>query len=345
MTKNRLIKSLGKEKTETVPFWFMRQAGRYLPEYMKIRSGFSNFLEFCYTPDAACEVTLQPIQRFGMDAAIMFSDILVIPDALGQDVSFVKGEGPKLKSIDQIKDIDRLQASNLHEHLNPVYEAIGLIRNELAQDKALIGFSGSPWTLACYMIEGQGSKDFAKTRSFAYQEPEAFARLIQLLVQSVSSYCIRQIESGVQVIQLFDSWAGLVPACLFDEWVVRPTRAIAKAIKQTHPDIPVIGFARAAGANLLDYAEINELDALGLDQMVPLEWARKYLGHKVLQGNLDNLLLASDREKSVEQTKQILEKMSDSPFIFNLGHGIVPHTPIDHVNAVVQSIKEFHCHV
>ena len=336
-----MLRTLAKEQTGRIPVWFMRQAGRYLPEYQAIRKGFSNFLEFCYTPDAACEVTLQPITRFDMDAAILFSDILVIPDALGQDVRFVKGEGPKLEAIASEEAIQALNKNRLAEHLDSVMQAIKLIRKELADDKALIGFSGSPWTLACYMIEGSGSKDFGKARAFAKKHPQAFTKLLALLSDSIADYCLMQIEAGVQVIQLFDSWTGMVPAQDFDGYVTQPTKQIVDRIKAKHPNFPVIGFAKSAGANLLSYANQTGVDALGLDQMVPLDWAKDHLTNRVFQGNLDNITLAESKEEAVSQTRHILESWADHPFIFNLGHGILPHTPIAHVEAVLQEIREW----
>ncbi len=335
-----LMQNLHNEKTSQTPFWFMRQAGRYLPEYKKIRSGFPDFLSFCYTPDAACEVTLQPITRFDMDAAILFSDILVIPDALGQSVRFEQGEGPKLDPITHIKDILRLSPEGVLDKLAPVFTAIRLIRKELSPDKSLIGFAGSPWTVACYMIEGKGSKDFATTRGFAYGQPEAFAQLIDILVESTSRYLIAQVEAGVNVLQLFDSWAGILPESEFHRWVINPTTRIVANVKAAHPDIPIIGFARSAAPQIIDYENQTGVTAMAMDTAVCLDWAKAHL-HKPLQGNLDPILLASDEKKAVKETLRILEAMKDRSFIFNLGHGIVPHTPIAHVEAVVATIKGF----
>lgn len=340
MVNNPILKTLSGTSCWPPPVWLMRQAGRYLPEYRAFRERFPDFLSFCYTPQAACEVTLQPLQRFDMDAAILFSDILVIPDALGQRVGFVKGEGPKLEPLRDIKAIARLQPERAGEYLEPVMQAIRHISSELPPEKALIGFAGAPWTLACYMIEGGGSKDFVRTRAFAHTQPEAFTRLIDILTQAVSDYAARQIEAGAQVIQLFDSWAGLLPEADFYRFVIAPTKHIVAQLKAQYPQTPLIGFARGGGANLIAYADETGLNALGLDQMIPLHWAKTALGHKVLQGNLDNVLLAANRDEAVRQTRRILETWRDLPFIFNLGHGVLPHTPIAHVQAVIETIRE-----
>jgi uroporphyrinogen decarboxylase len=341
MNEPLILKTLKGEKTEQIPFWFMRQAGRYLPEYREMRKDYSNFLDFCYTPDAATEVTLQPLRRFDMDAAILFSDILVIPDGLGQEVKFVKGEGPKLGSL----NIPQLSQSKLIPHLQPVFTAIKHIRSALTDDKALIGFSGAPWTLACYMIEGQGSREFQMARQYAASEPEAFAQLMDLLCESIIEYGCAQIEAGIDVFQLFDSWAGVVPAAQFDAFVIKPTKCIVAGIKAKYPNTPIIGFAKGAGANLAAYAAQTGVDALGIDQQMPLLKAKEMRANCVLQGNLDNVTLASSKQASLAATKQILEQWSDIPFIFNLGHGFLPHTPIEHVEAVVETIKGFKRHV
>ena len=335
MNEPLILKTLRGEKTEQVPFWFMRQAGRYLPEYREMRKDYSNFLDFCYTPDAATEVTLQPLRRFDMDAAILFSDILVIPDGLGQEVKFVKGEGPKLGSL----EIGQLSQAKLLPHLQPVFTAIKQIRSELADDKALIGFSGAPWTLACYMIEGQGSREFQIARQYAASEPQKFAQLIDILCESIIAYACEQIEAGIDVFQLFDSWAGVVPAAQFEDWVIAPTKRIVAGIKAKHPNTPIIGFAKGAGVNLSSYALHTGVDAIGVDQQQPLEPV-KALG-KVLQGNLDNVTLAASKQAALAHTQDILRIWDDIPFIFNLGHGFLPHTPIENVEAVVAEIKNF----
>ncbi|MCI5050165.1 MAG: uroporphyrinogen decarboxylase [Rickettsiales bacterium] len=320
----------------------MRQAGRYLEEYRKIRANYPSFLDFCYSIDDPIEVTLQPIRRYDMDAAILFSDILVIPDAMGQRTWFEKGEGPKLEAIQTEEQIDALNENQIHETLNPVYETLAGLKKSLPEDKTLIGFSGSPWTLACYMIEGSGSKDFAKTRGFAYENETLFESLISKLICAISSYCLRQIEAGADTIQLFDSWAGILPDDQFRRWVIEPTTQIVSSIKEKYPDTPIIGFARTAGVNLIDYVEQTKIQGAGIETSVCLKWAKENLSDKVvLQGNLDPILLASSKEKALEKTQEILDLMRDRPFIFNLGHGIVPHTPPEHVAAVSKLIKEY----
>lgn len=342
MHDSLFLKTLSGELTKQIPFWFMRQAGRYLPEYREIRSNFSSFLEFCYTPDQATEVTIQPLRRYDMSAAILFSDILVIPDALGQKVAFQKGEGPVLKAIKEAEDIESLDQSNVLNHLSPVFEAVRGIREQLADDKALIGFAGAPWTVACYMIEGKGSKEFAETRQFAYSHRELFQKLIDILVESTSAYLIKQIESGANAIQLFDSWSGLIPEDEFSQWVIAPNRAIVERIRAVHPEVPIIGFARGAGAKLPAFVKETGVNAVGIDTAMSIEWVKDQLGGKVVvQGNLDPLLLASDKDKAVERTQYILETWRDVPFVFNLGHGIVPHTPPEHVQVVSEAIKAF----
>jgi uroporphyrinogen decarboxylase len=336
----RMIACLKEKQVDHYPFWFMRQAGRYLPEYRKIRESFPDFLSFCYTPDAATEVTLQPITRFDCDAAILFSDILVIPDALGQEVGFTPGHGPKLRPIETAAEITRLEEKRAEEFLQPVFQAVRQIRKSLAEEKALIGFAGAPWTVACYMIEGEGSKEFAKARQFAYREPIAFSQLIDCLVRVTTAYLSEQIKAGADVVQLFDSWAGLLPPDEFKRWVIEPTQQIVSQLKTLHPDIPVIGFARCAGMMLADYANSTDVDGLGIDTSMPLIKAREAAPKQALQGNLDPLLLATDKARIMTQTKRMMKDMKGTPYIVNLGHGIVPHTPIDHVQAFCDTVRE-----
>ncbi len=328
-----------KNKMEKIPFWFMRQAGRYLPEYRAVRKNFVNFLEFCYTPEAACEVTLQPITRYGMSAAIIFSDILVIPDALGVDVKFAEGHGPILKPI---SDISELSQKNFCERLEPVYEAIRLTRKSLSSQTALIGFCGLPWTLACYMIEGKGSRDFQSVRQTALRKKEFFTQLIDILTESVIVHSLEQIKAGAQAIQLFDSWAGVLSEQEFWDYSIIPSKKITAAIKEKYPNIPVIGFPRLAGSKTIDYAKNTGVDAVSFDGSISLEIAKNELQkYVIVQGNLDSVLLAEDKNESIKQTKKILETLGDKAFIFNLAHGILPHTPIDNVSAVCDVIKNY----
>lgn len=333
---NKLVNVLNGEKTSTPPIWIMRQAGRYLPEYREIRSGVSNFLEMCYTPKLASEVTLQPIRRFGFDAAIIFSDILVIPDALGMKVEFVKNEGPKLGNF----ELSKLKTDNIKSHLNPVFEALELTKSKLDRQTALIGFSGAPWTLACYMIEGGGSKNFEKVREAAIHDPQSFAQLIEILTQSIIEYLSLQIQAGVDVVKLFDSWAGVLPPFELQKWVIDPTKKIVSELKKLHPQIPVICFPRGIGMNYLEFVKQVGSNAVALDQTVERKWAKENLS-TVLQGNLDNLLLAFGSKKEIEkEVLGILETFGDQPFIFNLGHGILPQTPVENVQLVIDLVRK-----
>lgn len=338
---NKLLNTiLRKEKNSVPPVWIMRQAGRYLPEYREVRSGVSNFLEMCYTPKLASEVTLQPIRRFGFDGAIIFSDILVIPDALGVKVEFVKNEGPKLGEYN-LKD---LKTSNIKSHLNPVFEALELTKSKLSPETALIGFSGAPWTLACYMIEKGGSKNFEKVREAALHDPQSFSHMIEILTQSIIEYLSLQIQAGADVIKLFDSWASVLPPFELQKWVIDPTKKIVSEIKKLHPNIPVICFPRAIGVNYLEFVKQVGCDVVALDQSVDRNWARKNLQQDcgaIVQGNLDNLLLAFGSKKEIEkEVLDVLEKFGDQPFIFNLGHGIIPQTPIENVQLVLDLIRK-----
>ncbi len=341
---NKLINTLlKKEKFSNPPIWVMRQAGRYLPEYREIRSNVKNFLELCYTPKLASEVTLQPIRRFGFDAAIIFSDILVIPDALGVKVEFVKNEGPKLQKISSSADLKNLKRDNIKNHLQPVFETLSLTKSKLDASTALIGFSGSPWTLACYMIEGGGSKNFEQTRKTAIGDEKFFAELIEILTQSIITYLSHQIEAGADVVKLFDSWAGVLPPQQLRKWVIEPTKKIVSELKKLHPQIPVICFPRGIGAMYEEFAREVGSQGLALDQTLEKNWAKKNLQEnlgQVVQGNLDNILLACGSKSEIEkEVLQILESFGDHPFIFNLGHGIIPQTPIENVELVMKLVR------
>ena len=321
----------------------MRQAGRYLEEYMKIRRSVSGFLELCYTPELAHEVTMQPIRRFGFDAAILFSDILVVPDALGQEVSFVQGEGPKLEPIRNTSQLSSLSDSWLHQRLEPVYEAIRLIRADLDQnysDTALIGFAGAPWTVATYVVEGGSSKDFANTKSWAYSDPQGFQKLIDLLTSSTADYLCAQIENGVEAVQIFDSWSGVLAESEFRKFCLEPAKKITSVIKEKYPNIPVIGFPRGAGLMYPAYVEETGVDCVGLDTTVPTGWAKDNLADKVcVQGNLDPQILLAGGEELDRAVFKILNDLKDQPFVFNLGHGIIKETPVSHVERLVDLVR------
>jgi len=337
MTK-KLLQALKKESHAGIPFWFMRQAGRYLPEYKQLRSTTKGFLDYCYTPEKASEATLQPIRRFGMDGAVIFSDILVVPDALGVDVRFEEKVGPVLVPVRDEASLDKLKWKG--EKLAPVYEALRLTRAALPRETTLLGFAGSPWTLASYIIYGKGSRDFQEVRSLALSQPKFFSRLLDLLVESVTEHTKNQIKAGAEVIQLFDSWAGVLSAEEFSQYVIVPTQKIVANLKTAYPHIPIIGFPRQAGVKYKSYAIETGVDGVSVDSSVPLQWiARELQPICVVQGNLDPILLAENKEAALAQAKKIVAILGDKSFVFNLGHGILPHTPIENVQAVCEYLK------
>jgi uroporphyrinogen decarboxylase len=318
----------------------MRQAGRYLPEYRDIRARVGGFLELCYTPEMAVEVTLQPIRRYGFDAAILFSDILVVPDALGQPVRFEEGEGPRLDPIEGAAGLARLSADAMHDHLAPVYETVRGLSEALPKEVTLIGFAGAPWTVATYMVEGGSSRDFARTRAWSLTDPEGFGRLIDLVTSATAEYLCRQVEMGAEVLQLFDSWAGVLPDDAFQRWVIEPNARIVSAVKARFPELPVIGFPRGAGVIYERYIEQTGVDAVSLDTTVPLSWAAETLQPKAtLQGNLDPQVLLAGGEALDRRAREIVETLGRGPFIFNLGHGIIKETPPEHVTQLLRAVR------
>ncbi|MDP9195374.1 MAG: uroporphyrinogen decarboxylase [Pseudomonadota bacterium] len=335
-----LLSVLGGETLSVPPVWLMRQAGRYLPEYRKIRARAGGFLNLCFNPQMAAEVTLQPVRRFGLDAAILFSDILVVPYALGQDLKFEEGEGPRLDPVRSVRALDRLSLDRIQDKLSPVYETVRLVKTGLSQDAALIGFAGAPWTVATYMVEGQGSRDFAEAKGWAWRDPAGFSRLLDLLVQATADYLCAQVDAGAEVLQIFDTWAGALPEDLFDRCVIEPTRALVQKVRQRHPHIPVIGFPKGAGVQAMRYAEQTGVTALGLDPAVPLSWARDTLQKRwPVQGNLDPVLLLTGGEAMDRGVDHILDTLGHGPFVFNLGHGILPPTPPEHVERLVRRVR------
>ncbi len=317
----------------------MRQAGRYLPEYMAVRAKSENFLDFCYRPELSVEVTLQPIDRFGLDGAILFSDILVIPDALGQKVEFIPGRGPVLEALADPEAVGTLSREHQREHLAPVYEALGEVAGRLGPATTLIGFAGAPWTVASYMVEGGSSRDFATLKSWAYGMPDKFSGLIDLLVASISDHLCAQIEAGAEVVQIFDSWAGVLPEQAFQTWCIEPIKRIVAAVKADHPSTPVIVFPNRAGFYYQTVAEKTGGDAVSIDATVPLTHARDVLQKLVtVQGNLDPILLVAGGDAMRNGARSILEALGDGPFVFNLGHGIIPQTPPEHVGALVEEV-------
>jgi len=328
-------------KGETVfppPLWMMRQAGRYLPEYRESRKRAGSFLDLCYDPDLAVEVTLQPIERFGFDASILFSDILVVPHALGRTLRFEEGRGPQMTPI-TAREIDALETEAFHVNLAPVYETVRRLRRKLPGETTLIGFCGAPWTVATYMIAGHGTPDQAPARLFAYREPEAFRKLLGLLAAQSADYLIRQIEAGADVVQIFDSWAGVLDEASFESFCVEPVREIVARVKAAHPDVPVIGFPKGAGAGYASYRRKTGVDGVGLDWTVPLTAAQALQREGAVQGNLDPLRLVAGGRALEDGVDAILKALGNGPLIFNLGHGIVPETPITHVEAMVRQVR------
>ena len=339
-----LMKAARREPTRRIPVWLMRQAGRYLPEYRALRAKAGDFIRLCTTPELASEVTLQPLSRFGMDAAILFSDILLLPWALGQELRFEAGEGPVLPPLRSRAAVEALDPRRLPQAIAPILETVRGIRAGLEAegygDRTLIGFAGSPFTVACYMIEGGGSKEFAATRGMAYSEPELLDSLIAVLTDATVTYLAAQIEAGAEAVMLFDSWAGILPPSLFRLHVIAPTRCIVRALRARYPELPVIGFPRLAGLLLGEYARATGVQAVGLDTAADPALARTMLADGIaLQGNLDPLALLVGGAALREQTAGILSAMRGRPFIFNLGHGIMPATPPEHVAELVRMVR------
>ena len=338
MAERKLMKVLEGESVDTPPVWLMRQAGRYLPEYRETRARAGGFLDLCYNPDFATEVTLQPIRRFGFDASILFSDILVIPDALQRGVQFVKGEGPTMNPI-RPDEIDGLDPSFAETHLAPVIATVARLREELPEETTLIGFCGAPWTVATYMIAGHGTPDQAPARMFGYQHPEEMKQLLTLLAEMSADYLIRQLRAGADCVQIFDSWAGVLDETSFAEYAVAPVKLIVDRVRAAIPGARIIGFAKGAGYRLKTYRQETGVDALGMDWQVPLAFAKELQTGGAVQGNLDPLRLIAGGKALDEGVDLILEALSDGPFIFNLGHGITPDAPIAHVEQLLKRIR------
>jgi uroporphyrinogen decarboxylase len=333
-----LLEAVLGRRTQRLPIWIMRQAGRYLPEYRETRTRACNFLELCYTPELATEVTLQPLRRFDLDAAILFSDILVVPDALGQAVRFETGEGPMLAPLDQ-SGIDALEPARAEAHLAPVIETVRRIRAAIRPETTLIGFCGSPWTVATYMIGGRGSSDQAAARLFSLRHPAAFQRLIDVLVETSIGYLVRQLDAGADVVQLFESWALNLDELAFRQWVIAPNRRIVAGIRAMRPNAPIIGFPRGAAGMLPVYAAETGVNVLGLDYGVPLAIDDVLPEGLGVQGNLDPLRLVAGGGQMLDRARDIVAGFSGRPHIFNLGHGIVPDTPIAHLEALIAHLR------
>ncbi len=338
MTDPKLLAVLKGETFDVPPVWLMRQAGRYLPEYRELRAQKGGFLELAYDSDAACEITLQPIRRFGFDGAILFSDILVVPHAMGQDLWFEAGEGPRLAP--KLAGSDWRDLSPQPQRLDPVYETIRKVKAALSPETTFLGFAGSPWTVATYMVAGQGSKDHEAARGMAYRQPIEFGALIDAITAQTVDYLSKQIEAGVDAVQLFDSWAGSLSPAQFERWVIAPNAAIVKGIKARHSDTPIIGFPKGAGAKLVDYAKGVGADAIGLDETIDPAWANANLPAGLpVQGNLDPLALLAGGEALENAVARVLSALKGRPHIFNLGHGIGQHTPIAHVEKLLSLVR------
>lgn len=335
-----LFRAIRGKPVERPPFWLMRQAGRYLPEYREIRGKVAHFLELCFTPELAMEVTLQPIRRFGMDAAILFSDILVVPWGLKQDVAFKEGEGPVLDPIRDATGLASLTLDGFLDRLQPVYTATKMIKEELPLQTSFIGFAGAPWTVATYMVEGGSSRGFEKTQRWANSDPAGFQKLMDILVEATVLHLDAQIRNGVEIVQIFDSWAGVLKDRDFAQWVIAPTIRIVKALREKHPTVPIIGFPRGAGAQYLGYVQETGVDVLSLDQDLPLSFARDVLQPvAAVQGNLDPVILAAGGPALKTRAEEIVAAFRGGRFIFNLGHGILPHTPPENVAMLGQLLE------
>jgi uroporphyrinogen decarboxylase len=322
------------------PAWMMRQAGRYLPEYRELRARAGSFLDLCFTPKLAAEATLQPVRRFGLDAAILFSDILVVPHALGQTVIFEAGEGPHLSPPLDSAGVARLRETLDIAKLEPVFETIGRVRESLPAGVTLLGFCGAPWTVATYMVAGEGTPDQAPARLLAYRDVAAFTALIDRLVEASVVYLIRQFAAGADAVQIFDTWAGVLPPEEFERWCVEPTRRIVEGVRAQRADARIIAFPRGAGSGLLRYVERVPADAIGLDWTVDRAFARDCVqNRRAVQGNLDPLALLAGGNALDRAVEAVLEAFAAGPFIFNLGHGILPETPIAHVERMLARVR------
>ena len=337
-----LLKTLFGHKCKTPPIWLMRQAGRYLPEYKETRKKAGSFLDLCYNPKLATEVTLQPLRRFDLDGAILFADILLIPNALGQHLEFVEGRGPILRPIKNFSDYKHLkEVDKIHDILNPVYDAVSNIKSKLEKNITFIGFAGSPWTVSTYMIEGQGSKDHIKTKTFMLQHPDIFDKLILKIEKATVEYLSKQIIAGVDAVKIFDSWAGSLPGHYLEKYSLNPMKNIAKELKKRFPKIPLIVFPRGVGPMYETFSKIKEFNCIAVDSNIDITWAKKNIqNNNVIQGNLDPAYLVSGGKELVNKTIDIVENFSTGGHIFNLGHGITPNAKIENVELLIKTIKD-----
>ncbi|WP_189635676.1 uroporphyrinogen decarboxylase [Rhizobium grahamii] len=337
-SRRKIMRVLDGETLSPPPIWLMRQAGRYLPEYRETRKKAGSFLDLCYTPDHAVEVTLQPIRRYGFDAAILFSDILVIPDAMKRNVRFTEGHGPEMDPIDET-GIGRLEFDHVVDYLRPVLETVKRLRNELPAETTLLGFCGAPWTVATYMIAGHGTPDQAPARLFAYKSPKAFEHLLAILAEVSADYLVAQIDAGADAVQIFDSWAGVLGEREFEAFAVRPVARMIASIKARRPNARVIAFAKGAGFLLKSYRRRTRADAIGLDWSVPLDFAVELQKDGAVQGNLDPMRVVAGGGALTDGINDILDKLGNGPLIFNLGHGITPQADPQNVQLLVDHVR------
>ncbi len=336
-----LLRALAGRSVTPTPWWLMRQAGRYLPEYRQVRAQAKDFIALCLTPTLAAELTLQPVRRYDMDAAILFSDILMLPYALGQSVGFRDGEGPVLEPITDNIGVAQLDNAGAIGRLEPVFDAVRRVTSALGSETALIGFAGAPWTVATYMVEGGTSRDFRRVKAWAYRDPEGFTALIEILVETTIELLSAQISAGAEIVQLFDSWAGVLPEAAFARWVIATTKGIVAALKSRHPDCPIIGFPRGAGLLYERYVAETGVDAVGLDTMVPTAFACAQLRPlAIVQGNLDPVLLLTGGVALERAVRKICRAFAGGPWVFNLGHGVLPETPTENVALLARLLAE-----
>ena len=340
-TTKKLLRALAGETLETPPIWMMRQAGRYLPEYRATRAEAGDFLSLCYNPELAAEVTLQPIRRYGFDAAILFADILLLPQALGADLWFVTGEGPRLSTIESQADFDKLKpVSEIHETLNPVYETVRLLARDLPEETTLIGFAGAPWTVATYMIAGRGTPDQGPAHALKDSNPALFDQVIDLLTEGTIEYLSKQIEAGAEVVKIFDSWAGSLKGADFDKYALEPAKKITSALKERYPGIPVIAFPRGAGERYEGFAKATGADCVAVDDAVSAEWVAEHVQTDgCVQGNLKSSHMVTGGQALVDETRRIVEALGKGPHIFNLGHGITPDADPENVQLMIDTVR------
>ncbi len=335
-----LLDTLNGKRCTCMPLWLMRQAGRYLPEYRALRETKGGFLAMAYDSEAACEITLQPIERFGFDGAILFSDILIVPHAMGQHLEFLAGEGPKLSPALVDAALEDLVAD--HSRYDPIYQTVRLCRERLSDEVTMLGFAGSPWTVATYMVAGEGSRDQHDARAMAYRDPTALQAIVDAITDETITYLRGQIDAGAEAVQLFDSWSGSLAPDEFERWVVAPNARIVSALKASHASTPIIGFPKGAGEKLPGYARETGVDAVGVDETLDPAWvARELPAGMPVQGNLDPLLLLAGSDRLEDRARAILEAFADRPHVFNLGHGIDRRTPIDHVHRLIDTVRSF----